>query len=246
MIEKLLNFLLPESVQFERCEAVANAVFPVYRHLVELAADGKIFYIDDTRVRILSCYWEDKHRSEKERRATHTSGFVVKGEGDRKIALYFSGRQHMGENLDDVLEKRDPALPTPIKMSDAAAVNGKKRAQTIDANCLAHGRGKFKDLEEIFPVECQQVLDAIRKVHWYEDQTKGMSDQRRLEYHQKHSGPVMRELREWIEGQFRDRRVEPNSRLGKALQCIPGGSADDHLICLTIDTISLTVCASGK
>jgi hypothetical protein len=42
-------------------------------------------------------------------------------------------------------------------MSDAAAVNGKKLAQTIDANCLAHGRGKFKELEEIFPVECGEV-----------------------------------------------------------------------------------------
>jgi transposase len=209
---------LPESVQFERCEDVANAVFPVYRHLVELSADGKLFHIDDTRVRILSCYQEDKDRSEKERRATHTSGFVVKDEGDHKIALYFSGRRHAGENLDHVLERRSPSLPMPIKMSDASAVNGKKMAQTIDANCLAHGRGKFKELEEIFPVECGQVMEAIRKVYQYDDQTKGMSDQERLEYHQKHSGPVMKELREWIEGEFRDRMVEPNSSLGKAFQ----------------------------
>jgi transposase len=209
---------LPESVQFERCEEVANAGFPVYRHLVKLAADGKLFHIDDTRVRILSCYREDKDRSEKERRATHTSGIVVKDMAGRKIALYFSSRRHAGENLDDVLERRSPSLPMPIKMSDAASVNGKKRAQTIDANCLAHGRGKFKELEEIFPVECGQVMEAIRKVYWYDDRTKWMSDQERLEYHQKHSGPVMKELREWIEGEFRDRRVEPNSSLGKAYQ----------------------------
>jgi transposase len=209
---------LPESVQFERCEEVANVCLPVYRQLVQLSADGKLFHIDDTRVRILSCYREDKHRSEKERRATHTSGFVVKDEAGHKIALYFSSRRHAGENLDNLLEKRSPALPTPIKMSDAAAVNGKKKAQTIDANCLAHGRGKFKELEETFPVECGQVMEAIRKVYWYDDQTKGMSDQERLEYHQKHSGPVMKELHEWIEGEFRARRVEPNSSLGKAFQ----------------------------
>ncbi|MGH9765968.1 MAG: IS66 family transposase [Blastocatellia bacterium] len=82
---------LPEPVQFERCEEVANAGFPVYEHLMQLSANGKLFHIDDTRVRILSCYQEDKDRSEKERRATHTSGFVVKDEGDHKIALYFSG-----------------------------------------------------------------------------------------------------------------------------------------------------------
>ncbi|MBO0861128.1 MAG: transposase, partial [Chloracidobacterium sp.] len=58
---------LPESVQFERCEEVANAGFPVYRHLVKLAADGKLFHIDDTRVRILSCYKEDPDKEEKER-----------------------------------------------------------------------------------------------------------------------------------------------------------------------------------
>src|SRR5262245_52912326 len=217
-IQESCGVPLPESVQFERCEEVANAGFPVYRHLVKLAAAGKLFHIDDTRVRILSRYREDKDRSEKERRATHTSGLLVKDRGDRKIVLYFSGRRHAGENLDNVLENRDPALPTPIKMSGAAAVNGKKRAQTIDANCLAHGRGKFKELEGIFPVECGQVMEAIRKVYRHDDQTKGMSDQERLEYHQKHSGPVMKELREWIEGEFRDRRVEPNSSLGKAFQ----------------------------
>src|SRR5262249_61121047 len=93
---------LPESVQFERCEAVANAGFPIYRHLVELSADGKLFHIDDTRVRILSCYREDKHRREKERRAPHTSEIVGKDLAGRKI---------------------EPC--------DAAAAHGTKRAQTM-------------------------------------------------------------------------------------------------------------------
>ncbi|MCI0665062.1 MAG: IS66 family transposase [Acidobacteria bacterium] len=91
-----------------------------------------------------------------------------------------------------MLEKRNPVLPAPIKMSDAAAVNGKKRAQKIDANCLPHGRGKFKDFEEVFPIEGGQVMEAIRKVYWYDDQAKGMSDQERFEYHQKHSGRGVR------------------------------------------------------
>ena len=134
LIEKLLNILLTivsllqrKHTSIRRMKVVANVCFPVYRHLVQLSADGKLFHIDDTRVRILSCYREDKNRSEKERRATHTSGIVVKDEAGRKIALYFSGRRHAGENLDDVLERRSPSLPTPIKMSDAASVNGKKR-----------------------------------------------------------------------------------------------------------------------
>ena len=45
-----------------------------------------------------------------------------------------------------------------------------------------------------------------------------MSDEQRLAYHQEKIGPVMRELKAWIEEQFERRLVEPNSNLGKALQ----------------------------
>lgn len=108
---------LPESVQFERCEEVANAALPVYLHLRKLAADGKLFHIDDTKVTILSCLEENKGRKENERHGTHTSGIVVKDHAGRRIALYRSSRQHAGENLDDLLKKRNAALGKPMKMS---------------------------------------------------------------------------------------------------------------------------------
>ena len=40
---------------------------------------------------------------------------------------------------------------------------------------------------------------------------------RRLEFHQRHSGPVMQQLHQWLETQFTLKRVEPNSGLGKAI-----------------------------
>ena len=45
-----------------------------------------------------------------------------------------------------------------------------------------------------------------------------MSDEDRLRYHQAHSEPVMRELKEWIEAQLHDKEVEPNSGLGEAMR----------------------------
>jgi transposase len=45
---------LPESIQFERCEAVADAALPVFLYLRRLAADGEVIYSNDTRVKILS------------------------------------------------------------------------------------------------------------------------------------------------------------------------------------------------
>ena len=47
-----------------------------------------------------------------------------------------------------------------------------------------------------------------------------MDPEERLAYHQQKSRPVMEALYEWIETQFSERVVEPNSRLGKAFSYI--------------------------
>ncbi|MEJ7708814.1 MAG: transposase [Pyrinomonadaceae bacterium] len=47
-------------------------------------------------------------------------------------------------------------------------------------------------------------------------QTREMSDEQRLVFHQQHSGPVLASLREWLDEQIKERLVEPNSSLGRA------------------------------
>lgn len=210
---------LPESVQFERCEAVADAALPVFLYLRRLAADGAVIYSDDTRVRILSCLKEDKELQEEERRATQTSGLVIEV-GGRKIAFYANGRRHAGENLDELLRARSAELERPIQMSDALAANWSGQAETVEAKCLAHARRKFIEIERAFPGECGRVLDVLAKVYRVEAETKGMSAQERLESHQARSGPVLAELREWIEEEFAERRTEPNSSLGQAFRYV--------------------------
>jgi len=78
-----------------------------------------------------------------------------------------------------------------------------------------HQMNKAERQEE---TECAIVLDAVGKVYGYEAETKGMGPDERLAYHQAKSGAVMKELKEWIEMQFAERLVEPNSSLGRALQ----------------------------
>lgn len=205
---------LSESTMWERCEATADAGLGVFQQLMRLGADGELMHTDDTWVRILACLKED----EKEKgRATNTSGIVVKA-GERKIALYFSGRHHAGENLAELLKKRSAELGRPIQMSDALAANTSVEKNVISGHCLSHARRKVFDLLDDYPAECEVVLKAVGKVYGYEAETVGMSKQQRLVHHQDNSGPVMEELREWIETQFSERLVEPNSSLGKALQ----------------------------
>jgi transposase len=151
--------------------------------------------VDDTKVMILSCLKEDQELTEEEQRATQTSGILVKDDEGHQVQLYLSGRQHAGENLDDLLARRKPELGPPLKMSDALAANGKKKAETIDAKCWAHVDQKFKELEEIFPVECLIVLRTIRSVYRFDHETEGMSEEQRLEYHQRKSGPLLDQMR---------------------------------------------------
>ncbi len=186
----------------------------IFLRLTRLAADGEVMHTDDTWVRILSCLKEDE---EEKGRATNTSGIVVKA-GGYKIALYLSGRRHAGENLAGLLAKRDERLARPIQMSDALAANTSVEKNVIRAYCLAHARRKVFELKEDYPAECAVVLDAVGKVYRYEAETAEMDGERRLAYHRKKSGPVMEELKEWIEAQFSGWLVEPNSNLSRALQ----------------------------
>jgi transposase len=205
---------LGEATMWERCEATADAAMGIFLSLMRLAAGGEVIHTDDTWVRILSCLKEDK---DEKGRATNTTGIVVKA-GGRKIALYLSGRRHAGENLAELLTKREKGLAPPIQVSDALAANTSVEKNVISAYCLAHARRKVFELKEDYPAECAVVLDAVGKIYGHEGETEGMSQEKRLAYHQEKSGPVMNELKEWVERQFSKRMVEPNSNLGKALQ----------------------------
>lgn len=210
---------LPESVQFERCEVVADAALPVFLYLRRLAADGQVIYSDDTRVKILSCLKEDKDLKKEQRRATNTTGLVIEAGGYR-IALYANGRRHAGENLDELLKGRSAQLDKPIQMADALAANWSGEQETIQAKCLAHARRKFIEIEAMFPPECAVVLEVISAVYQTNAETKGMDAEQRLKHHQTKSGRVMSELKDWIEKQFKDKKVEPNSSLGQAMRYV--------------------------
>src|SRR5206468_3108732 len=125
---------------------------------------------------------------------TQTSGLVIKS-GGRQIALYFSGRHHAGENLEQLLKLRSAGLNRPIQMADALNPNWDHEGEVIEAKCLVHGRRGVWEVKELEPETCQVVLDAISEVYDYEAETKGMSQEERLKYHQEKSGPVMEKMK---------------------------------------------------
>ncbi len=153
-----------------------------------------------------------------ERTGVFTSGIVSIGEGYR-IGLYFTGRKHVGENLADVLKQRAAGLDAPIQMCDALSRNLPKKLEIIIAHCLAHARRHFVEVTPNFPLECRFVLESLGEVYGFDEAVRRqcMSPEQRLRFHQEHSGPVMETLHIWLNAQFDERKVEPNSGLGTAI-----------------------------
>lgn len=56
------------------------------------------------------------------------------------MALFFTGRQHAGENLAKVLAQRTDGLGTPIQMSDALSRNTSHAFETLVSHCLPSSR----------------------------------------------------------------------------------------------------------
>ena len=228
-----LDIPLPASTQCDLVQDSAERALPAYKELIRQAAAGDVCYNDDTAAKILEHMGKraKKRDSEKDpdakdskemdpsRKGLFTSGIVSTREG-RRIALFFSGRQHAGENLRDVLLQRDKELPPVIQMSDALSRNPPGGLNTIVANCITHGRRRFVDVVEQFPEECRHVLEALRHVYHTDAlaRERELSPEDRLALHQAESGPVMKELHAWLSRQFDDRLVEPNSSLGGAVK----------------------------
>ena len=216
---------LAASTQWQIVDAASWLMLAAYQELIRQAAQGEVLYNDDTTIKILELMGKRAQKSppldddlDPDRTGMFTSGVVSTREGVR-IALFFSGRQHAGENLTDVLRHRAEELEAPIQMCDGLARNVPKELETILSNCLSHGRREFVDLYDRFPDECRHVIEAF-KVIYYNDKLareEGMSAEERLLHHQTHSKQTMDDLKVWLERQFDEKLVEPNSALGKAI-----------------------------
>jgi transposase len=221
-----LGVPLPASTQWDVVEAVAGILAPVFDELIRQAAQGQVLHNDDTTVKILELMGE-RARQEAlagagddvdKRRGLYTSG-VVALRDDHRVALFFSGRRHAGENLAQVLAHRAEELPPPIQMCDALSRNLPGVLQTILANCLAHARRRFVDVHDRFPEVCRHLLESLAVVYRNDAvaRERVLSPEGRLHFHQEASGPTMRELHDWLTRQLSEKRVEPNSALGGAI-----------------------------
>lgn len=253
-IEKLganLGVPFPASTQWDVLNQSADALMPVFDHIVLEAAQRDVLSLDDTSNKVIEINAEldkayraveakveagdlPKSALNRQRTGVHTTAMIAADkDGSDTLVLFLTGERHAGENFRHVLARRAAELEPPIRMADALAHNflEVEGIETRDANCLVHGRRQFVKVASSFPDEVEYVLEQIGLVYKHEDQAKDqkMSPDERLAYHQELSRPVMKELKVWLRRLIDDRLVEPNSGLGAAIAYL-----DDHWDELTL------------
>jgi hypothetical protein len=216
-MQRQMGIPLPAATQWALLQQAAALLKVVFYRLIWQAAQGQVLHNDDTGMRILRLAREPSDK----RTGIFTSGIVSLWH-NWKIALFFTGRQHAGENLADVLKQR-VQMSSPIQMCDALSRNTPKQLTNgvtiLLANCMAHGRRQFVDVADNFPQECGYVLESLGMVYSNDvlAREKGLNGEERLLFHQHYSGPLMKQLHDWLQQQLDESKTEPNSGLGKAI-----------------------------
>ena len=221
-LQQAFGIPLPAGTQWEEIAAREAAVVPAHQELVRQAAQGEVVYHDDTSMRVLALA-EEIHKEiaagTSERTGVFTSG-IVSTQEQHRIALFYTGRQHAGEHLVELLQQREAQRPPPIQMCDASSRNTPEELETILAHCNAHARRHFGEVESNFPEECRHVLEVFRHVYRTDARarTEQLTAQQRLALHQAESAALMDGLKQWMRAKLDDHEVEPHSGLGEAME----------------------------
>lgn len=244
---------IPETVQWGLVSKLSDDAQPAFEALLDVAARADLFHNDDTHKKILALLparnpappesGAPPLRGKKPRTGLFTTAIVARSE-DHTIPLFFTGRQHAGENLRDLLQRRPEGLPTPMQMCDGLSRNCPPGIATVLCNCLSHGRRKVADLVDVSPEPCLHVLEELKTIYIVDARARRnkLTREQRLALHQQESKPVMDRLHTWLAAQLAEKKVEPNSSLGGAFKYLlkrwvpltmflttPGAPVDNNL-----------------
>ena len=140
---------------------------------------------------------------------------------DGPVILFYTGRHHGGEMVDQLLKHRSPSSPKLVKLTDAASKNfdHEQGDKVIEAVCNAHAFLKFDAIKDKYPAEYAEAGSVYKQVFDNDDKAKELklTPIDRMLYHRDHSLPLMEKLKAWCEEKLKSKLVEPNSPLWEPL-----------------------------
>jgi hypothetical protein len=145
--------------------------------------------------------------------------------GHETIILFYTGRHHAGEILDQLMRHRGMSSNSKlVKVTDGATKNfdHQHADKLIEATCNAHALLKFRDIRDKYPDEYAVAGEVYKKVFDHDDKARqlGLGPVDRMLYHRQHSKPQMDTLKAMCEEKIKSKLVEPTSLLWQPLTFI--------------------------
>jgi len=229
---------MPDANQWQLVDRCDDLLAPLYkaleRHGIQHATTLRI---DDTGSMIIELQRQIQEQtvalqqlgeSTRDVRTGINATGVYLETGQGTVVLFFTGRHHAGEIIDQLLaHRRLVARATEkklVKVTDAASKNFDHAQGDLleEAVCNVHAFLKFRAIKATFPVEYAVAGEVYKNVFDHDDEAKarGLDDHERMLYHRTHSKPEMERLLKMCKDKVEAGLVEPNSPLWEPLSFV--------------------------
>jgi hypothetical protein len=225
---------MPDANQWQVVSAGDDLLLPLYKALEQHAIQKATnFRIDDTGSMVIAIQkqidaelaaLESVGKSTRDVRTGINATGVYWETPNGPVLLFYTGRHHAGEIVDQLLRHRWLASPKLVKCTDGASKNfdHEHADRLVESTCNAHAFLKFRAIKDKHPVEYAEAGRVYQQVFDYDDEAKalGLSPVDRMRHHREHSKPLLEQLKKMCAEKITSKRVEPSSRLWEPLTFI--------------------------
>jgi hypothetical protein len=226
---------MPDANQWKMVDECTDLLDPLFRAIEQHGIHNAVsLRIDDTgsevielrkQIRAEIAALEKVGESTKDvRTAINATGVYLETADGAVITLFYTGRHHAGEIIDQLLKHRKSTEPKLAKVTDGASKNfdHQHADKLIESSCNAHAYLKFRAIKDKYPDEYATAAEVYKQVFDNDDEANALKltpDERML-FHREHSKPLMEKLKAMCDEKIESRLVEPNSLLWEPLTFI--------------------------
>jgi transposase len=226
---------MPDANQWSMVDACSDLLCPLHKAIEHHGIQNALtLRIDDTGSMVISlrrqiqaeiAALEGIGESTKDvRTGINATGVYFETHDDAVIMLFYTGRHHAGEIIDQLIKHRQSSKPKIAKVTDGASKNfvHDQEDRLIEATCNVHAFLKFRAIKDKYPAEYATAGEVYKQVFDNDDEAKarGLTPTERMHYHRKHSKPLMEKLKAMCKEKITSKLVEPSSLLWEPLTFI--------------------------
>lgn len=226
---------MPDANQWKMADECTDLLDPLFRAIEQHGIHNAVsLRIDDTGSEVIELRKQIRaeiaalqkigESTDDVRTGINATGVYLETADGNVISLFYTGRHHAGEIIDQLLKHRKSAASKLAKVTDGASKNfdHQHADKLFEASCNAHAYLKFRAIKDKYPTEYATAAEVYKQVFDNDDEAKalGLTPVERMLFHREHSKPLMEKLKAMCNKNIKSRLVEPNSLLWEPLTFI--------------------------